>query len=50
MPKSTYKNAELDKHNQNTFWQDSIATEMKDLCVAFKILDETPSGGPNMGF
>jgi hypothetical protein len=29
---------ELDKKNGNTFWADAIAKEMKDVCVAFKIL------------
>ncbi len=38
MPK-TIKNAlELDKNNGNTFWADAIAKEVKDICIAFKIL------------
>ena len=32
--------AELDKQNGNTFWTDSISKEMKNVCVAFQILDE----------
>jgi hypothetical protein len=29
---------ELNKKNGNTFWADAITKEMKDICVAFKIL------------
>ena len=29
---------EIDRKNGNTFWADTIAKEMKDVCVAFKIL------------
>jgi hypothetical protein len=40
VPKTkTVKEAlELDKKNDNTLWADAIAKEMKDVCVAFKIL------------
>ena len=29
---------EIVQKNGNTFWADTIAKEMKDICVAFKIL------------
>ncbi len=38
LPKSIKEALELDKKNGNTFWADAIAKEMKDICVAFKIL------------
>jgi hypothetical protein len=39
---SSVKNAiEIDCKNGNTFWQDAVAKEMGNVCVAFKIL------GPN---
>jgi hypothetical protein len=37
LPKTVKEALELDK-NGNTFWADAIAKEMKDVCVAFKIL------------
>jgi hypothetical protein len=37
-PKTIREALELDKKNGNTFWADAIAKEMKDVCVAFKIL------------
>ena len=40
VPKSAKHALELDKQNGNTFWKDSIAKEMKNVCVAFQILDE----------
>ena len=40
VPKSAKHALELDRHNGNTFWQDSIAKEMKNVRVAFQILDE----------
>ena len=40
MPKSTKHTLELDKQNGNTFCQYSIAKEMKNVRVAFQILDE----------
>ena len=40
MPNSAKHAFELDKHNGNTFWKDSISKEMKNVCVAFQILDE----------
>ncbi len=38
LPKTVNEALELDKKNGNTFWADAIAKEMKDICVAFKIL------------
>jgi hypothetical protein len=34
---------ELEKKNNNTFWADTIAKEMKDVHVAFKILPNRQS-------
>ena len=39
VPKSAKYALELDKHNGNAFWQDSIAKEMKNVPVAFQILN-----------
>ncbi len=38
LPKTIKEALELDKKNDDTFWADAIAKEMKDICVAFKIL------------
>jgi hypothetical protein len=38
LPKTAKEALELDKKNGNTFWADTIAKEMKDVWVAFKIL------------
>jgi hypothetical protein len=38
VPKTIKEALVLDKKNGNTFWADAIAKEMKDVCVAFKIL------------
>ncbi len=38
LPKTVKEALELDKKNGNTFWADAIAKEMKDVCIAFKIL------------
>ncbi len=38
MPKTIKEALDLDKKNGNIFWADAIAKEMKDVCVAFKIL------------
>ncbi len=43
LPKTVNEALELDKKNDNTFWADAIAKEMKDICVAFKILLEGQS-------
>ncbi len=38
LPNTVKKNLALDKKNRDTFGADAIAKEMKDICVAFKIL------------
>jgi hypothetical protein len=38
LPKTAKEALAPDKKNGNTFWADDIAKEMKDICVAFKIL------------
>ena len=39
VPKTVKEALALDLKNGNTFWADAIAKEMKDVKVAFKILD-----------
>ena len=41
VPSSARHASELDREHGNTFWQDDIATEMKNVRVTFKILDNT---------
>ncbi len=43
VPKTVKEALELDKKYDNTFWADTIAKEMKDICVAFKILHDRQS-------
>lgn len=43
LPRTVEQAKALDKANGNTFWQDAIAKEMKDVKVAFKILEEHES-------
>ena len=38
VPKTAKEALEIDRRNGNTFRADAIAKEMKDICVAFKIL------------
>jgi hypothetical protein len=38
LPKTVKEALELDKKNENLFWADAIAKDMKDVCAAFKIL------------
>ncbi len=38
MPKTIKEALELDKKKGNTLWADTIAKEMRDVRVAFKIL------------
>ena len=40
MPKSEKHALELDKKNVNMFWSDAISKDMKNVQVAFQILDE----------
>ena len=41
VPTSARHASELDREHGDTFWQDAIATEMRNVRVAFKILDDT---------
>jgi hypothetical protein len=38
LPKTVNEALALDRKNGNAFWADAIAKEMKEVCVAFKIL------------
>ncbi len=38
LPKTVKEALDPDKKNGNTFWADATAKEMKDICIAFKIL------------
>ncbi len=38
VPKTVKDALDINRRNGNTFWADAIAKEMKDVCVAFKIL------------
>ncbi len=52
MPQSVAEAYALDKKNGNTLWADSIAWEMKNVQVAFKILakgEKVPIGFQRMG-
>ena len=40
LPKNVKEALQLDKENSKTLWADAIATEMKKVKVAFKILDD----------
>ena len=40
VPKNVKRCLELDTENENTFWQDAIAKEMKTVEVAFEIQSE----------
>ena len=40
LSKNVKEALQLDKKNGNTLWADAIATEMKYVKVAFKILDD----------
>ena len=41
VPSSERHASELDREHGDMFWQDAIATEMRNARVAFKILDDT---------
>ena len=43
MPKSVKEAQELDKANGNTFWADAIAKELKNVRVAFRVLEKDES-------
>ena len=38
VPMTVKDTLEIDRRNGKTFWADAIAKEIKDVCVAFKIL------------
>ena len=40
LPKNVKGALQLDKENGNTLWDDAIATDMKNVKVTFKILDD----------
>ena len=40
IPKNAIEAKEIDDANGNTYWQDAIAKEMKNVRPAFKILEE----------
>ena len=40
IPKNAVEAKEIDDANGNTYWQDAIAKEMKNVRPAFKILEE----------
>ena len=40
LPKNVKEALQLDKNNGNNLWADVISTEMKNVKVAFKILDD----------
>jgi hypothetical protein len=51
VPRSVAEAYALDKKNGNTLWADSIAKEMKNVRIAFKILadgDKVPIGFQRM--
>jgi hypothetical protein len=39
VPKSWDECVRLDKENDNTLWQDAVSKEMKNVIIAFKILN-----------
>jgi hypothetical protein len=43
LPKTVKEALARDKKNGNTFWADTIAKEMKDVCIAFEILHDEQS-------
>jgi hypothetical protein len=48
VPKSWDDCLKLDKENDNTLWQDAVSKEMKNVIVAFKILNGEESAPPNL--
>jgi hypothetical protein len=40
VPKTVEEPFDLDCKNGNTFWANVIAKEMKEVCIAFKILPD----------
>ena len=50
LPKSVEEALAIDKKNNNTFWADAIAKEMKNVKVAFKILEDGENPPPGYQF
>jgi hypothetical protein len=46
VPNSWDECVRLDKENDNTLWQDSVRKEMKNVCIAFKILNDADAIPP----
>jgi hypothetical protein len=46
VPKSWDECVKLDKENENTLWQDAVRKEMKNVRIAFKILNGEESAPP----
>jgi hypothetical protein len=46
VPKSWDDCVNLDKENDNTLWQDAVRKEMKNVRIAFKILNGEESAPP----
>ena len=42
IPKSYAEACEIDNENGNTLWQDAIAKELKNVCVAFELYEGNP--------
>lgn len=40
IPRNVHQALALDKQNNNTYWQDAIAKEMKNIGIAFEVLDD----------
>jgi hypothetical protein len=50
VPKTVAHAMNLNIKNQNTFWEDSIANELKEVKVAFNVLDEGTHEPVNIQF
>jgi hypothetical protein len=48
VPKSWDDCVRLNKENDNTLWQDAVSKEMKNVRIAFKILNVEESTPPNL--
>ena len=46
VPRNVKEALEIDRINQNTLWRDAIAKEMKNVRIAFDILDDNRSAEP----
>jgi hypothetical protein len=46
VPKSWNDCIRLDKENDNTLWQDAVRKEMKNVRIAFQILDDNDAITP----